>query len=121
MNLNGKPGRTMLVTASGAVASSDALVVGNTLAIAVTDIADTEQGEAAIEGAFYLPKKTGAGEAIDQGSNPVWDASPGQVAKEGTALATGDVSGALTALAAAGDNDTTVLVKINTGHGTVGV
>ncbi len=121
MNLNGKPGRTMLVTASGAVTSSDVLVVGNTLAIAVTDIADTEQGEAAIEGAFYLPKTTGVGEAVAQGSNPVWDATNGKVSKEGTALAAGDVSGALTCLAAAGDDDTTVLVKINTGHGTVGV
>lgn len=118
--LKGKDGKTITVTASGAVSSNDVLVVGKQLAIAITDIADTEQGEAHFEGAFYLPKKTGASEAVAIGTSPVWDATNGVVAKEGTVLAAGDVSGALTAMETAGDSATEVLVKLNTGHGTVG-
>lgn len=115
-----RPGETIDLTASGSdITVNSVVVVGNQLAVAAVDIADGETGEGHACGVHLLPKTSGAG-AIAKGSAPVWDASAEEFVPEGTALAAGDVSGAVTAWAAAADGDTTVLVKLNTGIGTVG-
>lgn len=101
-----------------AIASGDVVVVGSTVNVALADIPNGADGDLQATGVVELPKAAAAD--IANGSAPVWDASAGEFVAEGTALAAGDVSGAVTAWAAAGNGAETVLVKLNTAIGTVG-
>jgi len=102
-------------TASAAVSSGDVVVVGNLLAVAVTDVANGDVGAARIRGGFMIPKATGF--AIAEGDIIQWDVSAGN-AGTGTA-ASGDVTGAAIALSAAASADTEVEVLLLPGGGAV--
>lgn len=100
------------------ITSGSPVVVGNQIGVAATDIADGMTGSVAMEEVFDLPKTSGAG-AIGIGTTPVFDVSAMAFVPEGTATATGDVTGAVTCWAEAADGDETVSVKLNTGKGSI--
>lgn len=115
-----QPGKVIDFTNAGsAITSGSPVVIGNQIGVALGDIATGATGAVQMEEVFSVPKKAGAGEAIEQGTSPVFDVSAGEFVKQGTTASAGDVSGAVTAWADAADGDTSVLVKLNTGKGTV--
>lgn len=99
---------------TGSTVSSGAFVaVGALIGVAMGDIANNATGTLAVEGVFSgAPKTTGVAWSV--GSNLLWDASAGKFATTAT-LATGDVSNAAIAWAAAASGDTTGTVKLNVG------
>ncbi len=119
-NTHIQDGKTLTYTngTGSAIAAGAPVVVGNQIGVAAVDIANGETGELFMTGVHKLPKTGGAG-AITQGSAPIFDVSSGEFVPAGTATATGDVSGAVTAWASVADAATVVWVKLNTGIGTV--
>lgn len=97
-------------TPSSAVAAGDVVVQGELLGVAKQPIAANALGALAIKGVFDFPKASGVGSAITVGSNAYWDVAE-SVAK------TDDESGANKLIGktvkAAGDDDTTVRVRLN--------
>ncbi|KJS36674.1 MAG: hypothetical protein VR70_13805 [Rhodospirillaceae bacterium BRH_c57] len=100
-----------------AIASGDAVVIGGQIGVAAVDIADGATGTVSMEGVYSLPKTAGA--AIALGDAAIWDVSAGAFVPSSATPATGDVSKAVVAWVAAASADTTVMVKINVGVGTV--
>lgn len=98
-----------------AVSSGDIVVMGDTVGIALVDIADGDTGSVQIEGVFTVAKV--AGTAINQGDSVDYDASEGAVSK-GITTAAGDVTTFGVAAAAAASADTTMQVKLTPGTGT---
>lgn len=103
-------GRSIDYTPSAAVTAGDVVVQADLIGIAKVDIAANALGALAVTGVFDVPKTAGVGEGIDVGSIVYWDVAD-QVAK------TDDESGANKRLgktvAAAGDDDTTVRVRLS--------
>jgi len=114
-------GKTITYANTGtAIVSGQVVVIGNSLAVALGDIAATSgSGSVMVDGVFELPKTAGASSAIAFGTLPIWDVSAGKFVKAGTSPATGDVSGAAFCVEAAVDADTVVRVKLLLGNGTV--
>jgi predicted RecA/RadA family phage recombinase len=109
------PGEHITFTATGAIASGQAVVIGTLLGVSLTALANGGSGEAAIEGVWELPKLPGA--VITPGAALTWDVSAGQFII--AAPAAGDLLGAATAIAGAGNGVATVLAKLNPGNATV--
>jgi len=98
-------------TPSGSsLSSGDPVMIGDLIAVAVTDIADGQTGACATAGVYELPKTTGTGYAISQGAKVYWDAAAGKVTYTDNTGANKYVG---IAWADAGDSATTVQVKIN--------
>lgn len=99
------------------VASGAVVVVGNTLGVALVDIASTATGSVAVEGVYSCPKASAA--VIAQGESLTWDVSAGNFDDNAATPASGDITGATAfAYAAAGNGTTTVLVKLTGAPGT---
>lgn len=111
-------GRIVQWTNASTLKAAGALVVmGNTLGVALVDIAQNATGAVAIEGVFVLPKVSGA--VIAQGESLVWDVSAGAFDDNAATPATGDISGAAAlAFEAAGNGVTTLQVKLTGTPGT---
>ena len=92
------------------VAAGDVVVQGDLVGVAKQPIAADALGALAVSGVFDFPKTAGVGEAIDAGAKVYWDVGD-SVAK------TDDESGANKLIgktvAAAGDDDTTVRVRLS--------
>lgn len=111
-------GEVINFTNSGsAIVSGAVVVVGNLVGVALTNIGTNETGAVAIEGVFELPKATAA--VIAVGEKVLWDVSAGNFDAKSATPATGDISNACAAMAAAGNGATTVKVKLNVGMGVV--
>lgn len=103
---------------SGAdVKSGDVVVIGNQIGVAAVDIAQNAVGEVAMEGVFECPATSA--DVIQQGTDPLWQASTKTFRTKGTTAAAGDVAGAATAWQASGAGATTVQVKLSAGVGTL--
>lgn len=96
-----------------AIATNQAIVIGNMVAVALVDIADGETGACATEGVFEITKASTV--TADQGEVVVFGASTGAV--KATAAA-GDIENALVAFEPLVNGETTAVVKL-TGPGTV--
>jgi predicted RecA/RadA family phage recombinase len=118
-NAHIQDGKTLTFTNStGAdIAAGAPVVVGRQIGVAAVNIPNGESGELYMTGVHKLPKTAGA--AIVQGTAPIFDVSTGAFVPQGTATATGDVSGAVTAWAPAASAATVAWIKLNTGIGTV--
>lgn len=111
-------GSTIDYTNGGsAISSGDVVVVGQSIGIAVGDIANGETGVLSIEGVYDVAKVSAA--VIAQGESVIWDASASAFDDNAATPATGDVSGCCVAMEAAGNGVTTISVKLNCGVGTV--
>ena len=94
----------------GADVSAGAVVVQNDLVgIAKLDIASGILGALAVTGVFDVPKTAGVGEAIATGAKVYWDVAD-SVAKEDAEAGANKYIGKT--VAAAGDDDTTVRVRL---------
>lgn len=107
------PGKSMTVTAGGAIVAGNAYIVGSFVGVASTSAANTEQYELCLEGVFELPKK--ANLEIVQGDKVWWDATPGEVTKT---AADGTYCGI--AVATAAGAATTVKVRLSSAEGPTG-
>lgn len=97
-------------TPSADVAAGDVVVQGDLVGIAKLDIAADRLGALAVTGVFDVPKVTGVGEAIAAGAKVYWDA--------GNSVATTDDNAGANkylgkTVAAAGDDDATVRVRLD--------
>lgn len=103
-------GKAIDYTPGADVSAGDVVVQGDLVGIAKLDIASGNLGALAVTGVFDVPKTAGVGEAIGAGAKVYWDVADG-VAK------TDDESGANKYLgktvAAAGDDDTKVAVRLS--------
>ena len=97
-------------TPGSAVSAGDVVVQGDLVGVAKLDISANVLGALAVTGVFDFPKTAGVGEAIAAGAKVYWDVAD-QVAK------TDDESGANKLIGktvrAAGDDDTTVRVRLS--------
>jgi len=102
MNNYIKPGntRTWVNTTGAAVVSGEVVVVGQQLAIASVDIANTASGEVSFTGVFQVPKVSAA--VIAHGEMVMFDSSANAFDDNAATPATGDVSNAAIAAQAAG-------------------
>lgn len=114
-----QPGRILDYTNAGValIASGAVIVIGQTLGVALVDIAVGETGSVAIDGVHSLPKVTTA--VIQQGEPLLWDVSAGKFDAKSATPAAGDISGAAAlAFAAAGNGATELLVRLTGVPGT---
>ena len=111
-------GSVMTITAAANLVSGQVVRVGNSLCVALMDIANGSTGQVAREGVFVVPKVSGA--VIAQGESLVWDASAAAFDDNLASPATGDVSGAsAVAFEAAGSGVTSLTVYFTGTPGTV--
>jgi len=97
-------------TPGAAVAAGDVVVQGELIGIAKTPIAANALGALAVDGVYDLPKATGVSTAITAGALVYWDVADGEAttaADSGTNKLLGKT------IAAAGDNDATVRVRLS--------
>jgi predicted RecA/RadA family phage recombinase len=100
-----------------AVVSGQVVKVGQTLGVALVDIANGASGEVAVEGVFTVPKVSGA--VISQGEMIMWDVSAGAFDDNAATPATGDVTNAAMAFEAAGNGVTSIKAHFGKRIGTV--
>ncbi len=102
-------GKSIDHTPGSDLAAGDVVVQGDLIGITKRDIATGQLGVLAVTGVFDVPKTAGGDEAIAAGAKVYWDVADG-VAK------TDDEAGANKYLgktvAAVGDNDTAVRVRL---------
>ena len=97
-------------TPGSAVAAGDVVVQGDLIGVAKQPIAANVLGALAVDGVFDFPKATGVGTAITAGASVYWDEAD-QEAKTDSETGANKLLGKTTA--AAGDNDTTVRVRLS--------
>jgi len=103
-------GNSIDYTPASDVATGDVVVQNDLVGVAKQPIAAGALGALAVAGVFDFPKATGASTAITAGSTVYWDA--------GNSVATTDNGGGANKLigktvAAAGDDDATVRVRLS--------
>lgn len=103
-------------TAGANIVSGAVVPLQHAIGIAVTDIADGDAGAVAIEGVVEVPKVSGAVFAV--GEKLLWDASAGAFDDSAATPATGDIMGAVMAVKAGADGETTAIVKLTPGNAT---
>jgi predicted RecA/RadA family phage recombinase len=103
-------GHSIDYTPGSDVSAGDVIVQGDLVGIAKLDIAANALGALAVVGVFDFPKTAGVGEAIAVGVKVYWDVAD-------TVAKTDDETGANKYIGktvkAAGDDDTTVLVRLD--------
>jgi len=97
-------------TPGAAVSAGDVVVQGELIAVAKLDIAANQLGALAVQGVLDFPKATGVGTAISAGANVYWDVADVE-AKEDSETGANKLIGKT--VAAAGDNDATVRVRMS--------
>ena len=102
-------GKSIDYTPGSAVSAGDVVVQGDLIGIAKLDIAASALGALAVDGVFDLPKASGASTAIAAGAKVYWDAGDSE-AKEDAESGANKYLGKV--VAAAGDDDTTVRVRL---------
>ena len=90
--------------------AGDVVVQGDLIGIAKGDIATGKLGALAVVGLFDVPKAAGVGTAIAVGSIVYWDAGASEATTSSGAGANKELG---KTVAAAGDNDTTVRVRLS--------
>jgi len=91
------------------MAAGDVVVQADLVGVAKQPIAASALGALAVTGVFDFPKTAGVGEAIDVGAKVYWDEAD-QVAKTDDETGANKLIGKT--VAAAGDDDTTVRVRL---------
>ena len=97
-------------TPSSAVSAGDVVVQEDLVGVAKLDIAADVLGALAVAGVFDFPKTAGVGEAFAAGMKVYWDVADA-VAKTDDETGANKLIGKT--IAAAGDDDTTVRVRLS--------
>ncbi len=100
-----QPANVVTVVAPYAVLSGDGVMVGSLFGVAATKQAINESLEIAVEGGYEVKKLST--DVVTQGAKLNWNNTTKQLQ-----LAAGDLAGVATALVAAGNGVTKVLVKL---------
>lgn len=108
-------GKTITITAGGAITSGDLDELGNMMGVAQNDAASGESVVYAIEGVFTVTKATGTAWAV--GDKVDFDSSAGN-STVGLTPAAGDVADYGVCMEAAASGATTGIVKLTPGTGT---
>jgi predicted RecA/RadA family phage recombinase len=110
-----QPGKVLTWTngTGSAVSSGDVVAMGNTLGVALEDIANNASGSVAIRGVYTVPKVSGA--VIAQGESLTWDVSAGAFDDNAASPGTGDITGAPATAAEAAGSGVTELAVLFTG------
>ena len=103
-------GASIDYTPGSAVAAGDVVVLADLIGISKRPIAANELGSLSVEGVFDLPKATGVGTAIAAGAIVYWDVGDSEAKEDSESGANKQLG---KAVAAAGDNDSTVRVRLN--------
>ena len=103
-------GQAIDYTPTVAVAAGDVIVQGDLVGVARVDIPADALGALAVAGVFDFPKAAGVGEAITVGSTVYWDAGAQQATTDSAAGANKELG---KTVAAAGDNDAAVAVRLS--------
>ena len=98
------------------VASGDVVVVGHVLAVAETDIADTEAGSVSIRGVYEAACKSS--DVINIGDKLSWDVSASKFTNDIGTAATGDCSNCAIATSFSGVGNLLVEASLTPGTGT---
>lgn len=109
-------GEVLQYTAGADISSGDVVVTGNTIGVALVDIANGETGSVAIEGVFSVPKVSAA--VFAQGEALIYDVSASAFDDAAATPATGDITGGAIAWEAGANTETTALVKLTPGNAT---
>ena len=102
-------GNAIDYTPGSDVAAGDVVVQGELIGVAKTPIVANVLGALAVSGVFDFPKATGGGTAVTAGANVYWDVADTE-AKEDSESGANKLIGKT--IAAAGDDDTTVRVRM---------
>ena len=102
---------------SGTVASGAVVAMGNTIGVAIGGGVSGDTIAVAIEGVFELPKVSGA--VFVQGEKLLWDTSAGAFDDSAATPAAGDIMGAVVAVRAGANGETTCLCKLTPGNSTL--
>lgn len=102
-------GNVIDYTAATGISSGELVLIGTTLAVAVTDIPAGATGALAVEGVYRLPK---AAVAIQAGEKLIYDASTGYLTNSEHATAAGDLIGGAVAIKPAAPGGSHVVAKI---------
>jgi predicted RecA/RadA family phage recombinase len=102
-------GKSIDYTPGADVSAGDVVVQGDLVGIAQLDIASGALGALAVTGVFDLPKTAGVDEGIAAGAKVYWDVADA-VAKTDAEAGANKYLGKT--VAAAGDDDTTVRVRL---------
>ena len=102
-------GKSIDYTPGADVSAGDVVVQNDLIGIAKLDIASGALGALAVTGVFDVPKTAGVGEAIAAGAKVYWDVADGVVKEDAEAGANKYLG---KTVAAAGDDDTTVRVRL---------
>ena len=103
-------GHAIDYTPGSAVTAGDVVVQEDLVGVAKLDIAANALGALAVAGVFDFPKTAGVGEAIAAGAKVYWDVAGG-VAKTDDETGANKLIGKV--VRAAGDDDTTVRVRLS--------
>lgn len=103
-------GSSIDYTPGSNVSAGDVVVQEDLVGVAKLDIPANTLGALAVSGVFEFPKDTGAGEAIAAGAKVYWDESEGEATDDDD---TGSNKLIGKAVAAAGDDDETVRVRLS--------
>ena len=103
-------GKAIDYTPAADVAAGDVVVQQDLVGIAKLDIPADTLGALAVTGVFDLPKATGAGTAIAAGANVYWDVADAEAKEDSES---GANASAGKTVAAAGDDDATVRVRLS--------
>lgn len=113
-------GNVVDYTAGADISSGDLVVMGNTLGVALTDIANGDTGAVAIEGVFSgVPKVSAAVFAVGEKLILDVSATPDAFDDSAATPATGDITGAAIAMVAGTNGQTTCTIKLTPGNTTI--
>jgi len=96
-------------TPAGAITAGDVVVQGDLIGIAQVDCVANQLGALAVTGVFDIDKATGGGTGIAVGTKVYWDVADQQAKADDEAGANKYLG---KTIAAAGDNDATVRVRL---------
>lgn len=113
-------GNVVDYTAGADISSGDLVVMGHTVGVALTDIANGDTGAVAIEGVFEgVPKVSAAVFAVGEKLILDVSATPDAFDDSSATPATGDITGAAIAMVSGSNGETTCTVKLTPGNTTV--
>ena len=104
-------------TLAGTVASGDVVPMRTSIGIALKSGVSGDVISVAVEGVFTVPKASAA--VFAQGEKLLWDTSAGNFDDDAATPAAGDIMGAVVAMAAGANGETTATVKLTPGNATL--
>lgn len=110
-------GEVIDYTAGADISAGDVVALKHCLGVALTDIANGSTGAVAIEGVFVVPKVSAAVFVV--GEKLIWDTSAGAFDDSAATPASGDITGAVVAVKAGANTETTCTVKLTPGNATL--